>query len=60
MTRFQREITKNETKVALKHACSQQQIKFISYNGSLELNFEPFMVNGNTVVLNHANQEVGS
>ena len=42
------------------HVLSSKLNKFITYNVSLEWNFEPLMVNGKTVVLNHANQEVGS
>ena len=41
------------------HVFSSKLNKFISYDGYLEWNFEPLMVNGNTVVLNHANQELG-
>ena len=55
---------RNEQKMKQKsrwhmHVLSSKLNKFISYNGSLEWNFKPLMVNGNTVVLNHANQEVG-
>ena len=32
------------------HVLSSKLNKFISYNGSLEWNFEPLIVNGNTVV----------
>ena len=62
MVRFQREMNK-KMKQKLhwhRHVLSSKLNKFISYNGTLEWNFEPLMVNGNTVVLNHANLEVGS
>ena len=59
MARFQREMNKKWNKSCV-DTCMFSSNKFISYHGSLEWNFQSLMVNGNTVVLNHANQEIGS